>query len=159
MLRPTPGELLAGVRRELAEQVLPEVASGAAARQLRAALHVLAQLERCWDLMPSYLAADNADLRASLAELAALTGVAPAPRPVTVAPTPGVQDPALRSLIEDNDRLQADLGDVQRAWRARGGADQPDPTAVDTLLFALHSRMAERARAATGLPPTDPAED
>ncbi len=147
MLRPTPGELLAILRRELAEQVLPELPAGAASRQLRAALHVLAQLEGSWDLMPAYLVADNADLRLALADLARLTGITPAPRPDSGTLVPGVQDPALVALIRDNDGLQADLDEVQQAWRACGRSDAD----VDHLLLALHTRMAERARLAAGL--------
>jgi hypothetical protein len=147
VLRPTPGELLAITRRELTEQVLPELPAGAASRQLRAALHVLAQLERSWDLMPSYLATDNADLRSSLAALERLTGISAPARPGIAAEVPGVQDEALRGLIRDNDALQADLDDVQQAWRATGRSDET----VDTLLLDLHVRMADRARLAAGL--------
>jgi hypothetical protein len=148
VLRPTPGELLAVTRRELADQVLPELPRGAASRQLRAALHVLAQLERTWDLQPTYLTTDNADLRASLAALTRLTGISAPPRPETAAEVPGVQDEALRTLIRENDALQADLDDVQQAWRASGRTDDN----VDTLLLDLHLRMADRARLAAGLP-------
>jgi hypothetical protein len=147
VLRPTPGELLAGVRRELMEQVLPAVPAGAPARQLKAALHVLAQLERTWDLQPAYLAADNADLRATLAELTARTGIRPAPHPDRGEPVPGVQDTALAEAIRENEQLQADLDEVQQAWRAGGRGDP----AVDQLLFDLHVRMAERALVAAGL--------
>lgn len=152
MLRPTPGELLAILRRQLSDQVLPELPAGAASRQLRAALHVLAQLEGSWDLMPAYLVADNADLRLALADLARLTGITPAPRPDAGTPVPGVQDPALAALIRDNDALQADLDEVQQAWRTRG-TSRPE---VDRLLLDLHLRMAERARRAAGLPAVDP---
>ncbi len=147
MLRPTPGELLAITRRELAEQVLPSLPAGAPARQLKAALHVLAQLERTWDLMPSYLAADNTDLRASLAELQRVTGISAPARRETAVEVPGVQDEALRTLIRDNEALQADLDEAQQAWRSSARAD----ATVDQLLLDLHTRMADRARAAAGL--------
>jgi hypothetical protein len=147
MLRPTPGELLAITRRELAEQVLPTVPAGAPARQLKAALHVLAQLERTWDLQAAYLAADNADLRATLTELTARTAIAPTPRPDRADPVPGVQDAGLSAAIRENERLQADLDEVQQAWRASG---RDDPV-VEKMLFELHVRMTERARAAAGL--------
>jgi len=147
MLRPTPGELLAITRRELAEQVLPTVPAGAPARQLKAALHVLAQLERTWDLQAAYLAADNADLRATLTELTARTAIAPTPRPDRADPVPGVQDAGLSAAIRENERLQADLDEVQQAWRASGRGDP----VVAKMLFALHVRMTERARAAAGL--------
>lgn len=151
MLRPTPGELLAGVHRELKEQVLPTLPAGAAARQLKAALHVLAHLQHTWDLQSSYLAADNADLRATLADLRARTDIAATPRPARPKPVPGVQDEALSRAIAENDGLQADLDEVQQAWRL---SKRTDPE-VEKLLLELHLRMAERARVAAGLPVQD----
>ncbi|WP_163554646.1 hypothetical protein [Candidatus Frankia alpina] len=50
MLRPTPGELLEGLRCELRDEVLPAVPAGFAARQLRAAIHVLGKLADTWDV-------------------------------------------------------------------------------------------------------------
>lgn len=155
MLRPTPGELLALTRRELTEQVLPQLPPGAATRQLRAALHVLAQLERSWDLMPAYLVADNEDLRATLAELARLTGIASAPRPSMDAPVPGIHDATLAALVRDNDALQADLDEVQQSWRA----STDDRALVNQVLLDLHLRMTERARLAAGLPGSMESDD
>ncbi|HEY1968052.1 MAG TPA: hypothetical protein VGH89_08905 [Pseudonocardia sp.] len=147
MLRPTPGELLAGVHHRLREQVLPHVPSGEPTRALRAALHLLERLERSWDLMPAYLTADNADLRRSLAELADRTGVPPRERPPVGHPdVPGVNDPAVRDLIGENARLQAELDQLQQHWRATGDG-HPE---VEALLIALHTRMAERAVRAAG---------
>lgn len=148
MLRPTPGELLSTVRRELNNQVLPALPPGAAARQLKAALHVLAQLERTWDLQPAYLSADNADLRSTMTEFTARTGIAPAPRQGRPDAVPGVQDSALADAMRENETLQADLDELQQAWRLSGRAD----AAVDALLLELHLRMTERARLAAGLP-------
>lgn len=148
MLRPTPGELLSTVRRELRDQVLPALPPGGAARQLKAALHVLAQLERTWDLQPSYLAADNADLRSTMIEFTARTGIAPAPRQGRPETVPGVQDTALTEAMRENETLQADLDELQQAWRLSGRTD----AAVDALLLELHLRMTERARIAAGLP-------
>ncbi|HEX3612681.1 MAG TPA: hypothetical protein VHU88_13425 [Sporichthyaceae bacterium] len=153
MLRPTPGELLALTREALTTQVLPAVPAGAAARQLKAAIHILDQLERTWDLMPAYVAEDNADLRATLAQIGTRTGLVPTHRVDWQQPVPGVQDGALAGSIHENERLQADLDDIQQAWR---NSDTLDP-AVDALLFDLHQRMSDRARRAAGLqriPPT-----
>lgn len=146
MLRPTPGELLAGVRRELREQVLPHVPAGEPTRQLRAALHLLGRLERSWDLMPTYLRADNADLRTSLAELSRRTGLSWTAEAPAVPDAPGVHDPMLRGLIAANAHLQAELDRLQQHWRAGTDAD-PE---VERLLMALHTRMAERAVEAAG---------
>jgi hypothetical protein len=147
VLRPTPGELLAGVRRELTEQVLPAVPAGAPARQLKAALHVLAQLERTWDLQPAYLAADNADIRATLAEVRARTGIPSSTHGERSGAVPGVQDVGLADAIRENEELQAEVDEVQQAWRAAGRGD----VAIDQLLFDLHVRMTRRAAAAAGL--------
>lgn len=155
MLRPTPGELLAGVRRELREQVLPHVPDGAPARQLRAALHVLGRLERSWDLLPGYLEADNADLRHVLGEV---TGRVVSPDPVQRPgdlDIPGVHDPTLRSLMAENARLQAELDQAQQDWRAgRAGGTEVDEV-VGTRLHALHARMAERAARAAAVADED----
>ena len=148
MLRPTPGELLAGVRSELREQVLPHVPDGAPARQLRAALHVLGRLERSWDLLPTYLEADNADLRHALTSVADHLGATWTEQPRTGGEdVPGVHDPTLRSLIVENAHLQAELDRVQQEWRAR----RDGVTDIETELYALHARMAERAARAAGV--------
>lgn len=154
MLRPTPGELLAGVRRELHEQVLPHVAEGAPTRQLRAALHVLGRLERSWDLMPSYLEVDNADLRHTLIDVAGRLGTTWTVQPPADdgdgdgdGDVPGVHDPALQSLILENAHLQAELDRMQQQRRAQRTGD----TEIDGALHALHSRMAERATRAAAV--------
>ncbi|MGQ0630165.1 MAG: hypothetical protein ACT4P1_03925 [Sporichthyaceae bacterium] len=149
MLRPTPGELLAGIHRELTAAVLPYVPEGEPTRQLRAALHVLAQLQRCWDLQPAYLRADIADLRTSITELGAGAGIVPAPAEPASPPAPGVQDPELAELLAEHERLSAELATFQQAWSVQSGAERD--AAVDALLFDLHVRMAARARAAAGL--------
>lgn len=148
MLRPTPGELLAGVSRELREQVLPHVPAGEPVRALRAALHLLGRLERSWDLLPTYLAADNADLRRNLPVLAERMGLPWSDRAATAtADIPGVHDAELRDLLEDNTHLQAELDRLQQEWRATGGTD----IELVDLLLALHTRMAVRAETAAGL--------
>jgi hypothetical protein len=135
------------VRRELREQVLPYVPDGEPTQQLRAALHLLGRLEHSWDLMPTYLVADNADLRASLAELSSRTGVSWTDDAATASAVPGVQDPTLRGLIAANAHLQAELDRLQQHWRADADGD-PE---VERLLLALHTRMAERAGAAAAV--------
>lgn len=139
MLRPTPGELLEGIRRELTDQVLPEVPPGAATRQLRAALHALARIERSWDLLPACLEADNEDLRATLPLVAELAGRSWAERP-GATDAPGVHDPRLKQLMRDNAGLQADLEELQKLV----------PVASPVLLD-LHVRMTARAQQASGL--------
>jgi hypothetical protein len=148
MLRPTPGELIEGVRRELKDTVLPAIPPGAAARQLRAAIHVLGQLASTWDRQHRYLAADNDDLDRSLANLAELTGI---PRDEVFAQDgadiPGISDPALADLARANLALQAELESLQRRWRV----SQRDDAAVDEILARLHVRMTARAAHAAGV--------
>lgn len=156
MLRPTPGELLAGIRRALQDQVLPHLPDGAPARQLRAALHVLGRLERSWDLLPAYLQADNADLRHTLTDLAGRLGATWTDRPPTGDEhAPGVQDPTLRSLIVQNAHLQDELDRVQQQNRARrnGDTETAAETAaeIDTEIHALHTRMSHRAARAAAV--------
>jgi hypothetical protein len=153
MLRPTPGELLAGVRRELYEQVLPHVPDGTPARQLRAALHVLGRLERSWDLLPTYLEADNADLRHALTDLAGRLGATWIDRPPAGGDeeVPGVQDPTLRSLIVQNAHLQSELDRVQQEGRAQSDGGTNIAAEIDIELHALHTRMAQRAARATAV--------
>jgi hypothetical protein len=149
MLRPTPGELLAGVRRELREQVLPHVPAGEPARQLRAALHVLGRLERSWDLLPSYLTADNDDLRSAITQLAGHLDVDRTYPPTSIdATAPGVTDRELRALIAENMHLQSELDRLQQERRAGGD------TTADTTLLAVHTRAIERALQASGVEDT-----
>lgn len=67
MQRPNPGELLAGLRRSLEEEVLPALPKGVPHQQMKAALHLIGRLARSWDLTASHLRDDNADIEALLA--------------------------------------------------------------------------------------------
>ncbi|HVV09312.1 hypothetical protein [Amycolatopsis sp.] len=148
MLRPTPGELLEGLRRELREEVLPAVPAGAAARQLRAAIHVLGKLAQTWDLQHRYLEADNLDLDVTLANLARIARVERAKRPVGQGVRcPGVSDRALSDLIARNESLQHELELLQARYRAAG--DPHDE--FERVLFELHHRRTNRAAAASGV--------
>ncbi len=98
MLRPSTGELLAGLRASLTEGVLPAVPKGAAHSQIKAALHLLGRLEKSWDLAPTHIGEDNADMERVLGPLA------DAPPPA-VEP-PGYNDPALRRAAARNLQLQ-----------------------------------------------------
>lgn len=66
MIKPTPGELLAGISAGLRAAVLPELADGHGRRQLKAALHALARLERAADAQPAQLHDDNEDMAGTL---------------------------------------------------------------------------------------------
>jgi hypothetical protein len=120
VLRPSTGELLAGLRASLADGVLPALPEGAAQSQLKAALHLLGRLAKSWDLAHSHIAQDNAEMEEVLGPLADVP--APAEMP------PGYNDPDLRHAAARNFQLQAILA-----------AQQPTPE-----IDALHRRMAAR---------------
>jgi hypothetical protein len=147
VLKPTPGELLSGIHRELKAQVLPELPAGSAARQLRAALHALDLVARTWDLQSSYVAADNADLEQTLAELERISGLPRSPAGLSWEPVTGVADAALAAAMARNLELQSELEDFQRRRRAGGRSE----SAVDRTLLDLHQRMTARAALASGV--------
>lgn len=131
MQRPNPGELLAGLRRSLAEQVLPALPRGVPQQQLKAALHLMGRLERSWDLAASHLAEDNADIAAVLGALLPANG--PQSLEARLAAIPagkpeGYNDPALATAAQRNLALHQLLLEQ---------ADTPE-------LRALFARMAAR---------------
>lgn len=145
MLRPTVGELLEGVRAQLTAQVLPFVPAGAETRQLKAALHVLRMVATTWDRQHTRLAADNADIDATIEAFCSRTGLAREPRDGPAAKSedrfPGVRDEELRRLMARNESLQEELVALQQ--RRRGHRDT-DPSA-DQLLLELYIRTTARA--------------
>jgi hypothetical protein len=120
VLRPSTGELLAGLRASLTDGVLPALPKGAAQGQLKAALHLLGRLANSWDLAHSHIAQDNADMEQVLGPLADVPAPAEGP--------PGYNDPALRLAAARNLQLQAILAAQSRALE----------------IDALYRRMAAR---------------
>ncbi|CAN5647875.1 hypothetical protein BH11ACT8_BH11ACT8_02090 [soil metagenome] len=148
-MTPTPGELLAGVHREICDQVLPHVPKGVVSRQLRAALHTIDQVARTWDRQHAYLAADNADLEDTLDRLAELRGVSRSVPPhADPGPAQGVSDQGLKDALLRNAELQHELEDLQSNCHSTSV-----PHEVDTELIALHHRMVSRASFAAGVTP------
>jgi hypothetical protein len=147
MLNPTPGELLAGIHRELKAQVLPQLPAGSAARQLRAALHALDLVARTWDLQLPCAEADNADLEQTLTELERISGLPRSSPDLSWEPVTGVTDATLATAMERNLGLQSALEVFQRRWCA-GGRSEP---AVDRTLLDLHRRITARAALASGV--------
>ena len=156
MLRPAPDELLRGVAAQLETQVLPHLSSGAAQRQLKASLHILRRLERCWDRAPSSLAADCEDMWQTLDRLQCenpkLLGdkelrsrLAGATRRRAQLDAQGWRAP-LSDLAALHLELQRCVTDVDRRQRAQPGADP----AVDGALHELYRRMLEREAFAWG---------
>ncbi|MFA7587453.1 MAG: hypothetical protein WCY11_14880 [Novosphingobium sp.] len=105
MQRPNTGELLRGLRKSLNEQVLPALPKGVPYQQMKAALHLMARLERTWDLATSHLADDNADIEAVLGDLLPSDGAGSLDERLsaTEAMTPaGYNDAGLREAAERN---------------------------------------------------------
>jgi hypothetical protein len=94
-----------GLRASLSTGVLPSLPRGEAHSQLKAALHLLGRLEKCWDLAHSHIAQDNADMERVLGPLA--DAPPPAEEPA------GYNDPALRRAAARNLQLQAVLAGQQ----------------------------------------------
>jgi hypothetical protein len=153
MFRPTIGELLSGVRTGLTQSVLPEVTSGNASRQLRAALHLLSRLERCWDRTPGYLIADNQDI------ITTLRGIATGFSSLTdAARWRGFSDrldalgaPAQAAAADDvNVELQTLLIEVDTTLRAAIDIPHELRTSALGALADLYLRMTDRELDAWG---------
>jgi hypothetical protein len=132
MQRPNSGELLRGLRIALSEQVLSALPKGAPHQQLKAALHLIARLERSWDLAPGHLAQDNADIAAVLGAVLPTDGPGSLDQRLAAAadtPAPaGFNDPQLREEARRNLMLHALLLEVPYC----------------AAIGALHIRMTER---------------
>jgi hypothetical protein len=120
VLRPSTGELLAGLRVSLTHGVLPSIPKGHAHSQLKAALHLLSRLEKSWDLAHTHATEDNADMEAVLGPLADVPPPAEAPL--------GYNDPVLRQAAARNLQLQEILAEQQPSLE----------------IESLHRRMAAR---------------
>ncbi|WP_250282414.1 hypothetical protein, partial [Frankia sp. CiP1_Cm_nod2] len=138
-----------------------------AARQLRAAIHVLGRLADTWDVQHHYLETDNVDLEVTLASLARLAGVRRTRQPRRPQPAPGVTDRGLNDLIARNDALQRELELLQNRHRenrhrenrhrenrhreSRHHAAGREDEEFGRVLLELHQRRTNRAAAAAGV--------
>jgi len=159
MLRPTVGDLLKGINASLRQSVLPSIGPGAAQRQLKAALHALGRLEKSWDLLPAYLAEDNADMHRCLETILNALKRAGVQLPASVAlqretlaklpesqelPISGFNDRALAIQGALNASLQALIVELDRWLRA------PSQMAIEIVpeqtlvLDQLYGRMVDR---------------
>jgi hypothetical protein len=173
VLKPTPGELLAAVSAGLRHSVLVALPPGEAQRQLKAALHVLDRLQRCWDLLPPYLESDNADLRVTLQEVLTLLTrhrSDPLPPPIAsiaeklaqlsadnVTATPrqgaavrGLNALSLTSAAATNDELQSMVVTLARWFGEPGQLADSVLAAQRSVLNGLYRRMIERELEASG---------
>lgn len=161
MLRPSVGELLRGVSAALRESVLPALPSGAAQRQLKAALHLLGRLERSWDRLPGYLEQDNADMRDTMRAVLDALAAAGTEIPAAIAALPDgvpraeevracadaalIADDALAMLAATHIELQRGLTKLE-SWLRDAGAEGDDDR--DAPLRGLYRRMIEREMSA-----------
>ncbi len=157
MLRPTVGDLLKGINASLRQSVLPSLSQGAAQRQLKAALHTLGRLERSWDLLPAYLAEDNADMRQCLEAIQQAlraSGIEPPPglaslRETLAAPAPerevpGFNDRSLAMQGSLNLKLQALVVELGTWLHAPAQMAIPSVSEHTAILDRLYSRMVDR---------------
>jgi hypothetical protein len=164
VIRPTVGELLAGVVAGLRNSVLCALPPGDAQRQLKAALHVLDRLQRSWDLQPAYLAADNADMRETLQSvlesLPADTQSAsvadslrqrltqtPGANPADLA---GINDRSLAAQAQLNMELQQMVMTCDSWLRARARTGDAAAAEQGRRLDHLYGRMVDRELQAVG---------
>lgn len=71
MLKPTIGDIVGNISRSLRADVLEELPEGGARRQLKAALHALDRVERCWKELGQTLFEDHRDIVATLRDMLA----------------------------------------------------------------------------------------
>jgi hypothetical protein len=151
VLTPSPAELLAGVADALAATVLPELAPGPARRQVQAAIGITRRVAAALPRLGPYLAADVADLAATLERLSPAGSVGAGPPVVTEASPAGGgagPEPAIRSLTDLADldrRLQQALADVIE------GLARPSRSAAGPADRAVEPAPAQDA----GGPPAD----
>ncbi len=155
MFKPTTGDLLRGIRKGLEQSVLPELSSGGAQRQLKAALHVLRRLERSWNRLPSYLDAENRDIRNTLHEVfRCLAGrgnelqsdYSLLQQRLVSASGPTGEDTAVCASpsAEQNLGLQELLVDIDALLRLDSTLEVEIRRAALALLAALYGRMVDR---------------
>lgn len=123
MQRPNPGELLRGLQRGLEEQVLPAVPKGVPHQQLKAALHLLGRLERCWDTAASHFFADNADIEAVLLSLLPASGpqsLQARLRDVPSSDITGFNDPGVAAAAKRNLDLHHVLAEQEASAEIQG---------------------------------------
>jgi hypothetical protein len=150
MHSPAPEQLLRGIADQLEVQVLPELENAAAQRQLKASLHILRRLERCWDRMPAYLAADAQDMLHTLTELdcddAELRrGLGDAAERQARVDAAGWCAPMSDLVVLHHD-LQSCVIDADRWLRERSAASD----VARELLHDLYGRMLSRESYAWG---------
>jgi hypothetical protein len=135
MIRPTIPDLLDHVATSLAQTVLPDLTPGPARNQLQAAIAIIRRAAVASEAVGPYLWADNADIAATLGELAPPLGLsAPEATPASTYPT-------ITELRERNLSLQRDLEATQQTLRT---APQGQRESLTPILRALVERMLQR---------------
>jgi hypothetical protein len=154
MLQPDVGQLLQGLRVTLRDTVLPAVGEPAAQRQLKAALHLLGRLGRCWDLPHILVRADNVDIDAVIAAIEARmiaanladdedASASRLPCPDVALPASGVNVPQLAEDMARNLALCRAVEALEHRVRAVLPQGDVKARCLDDL-HALFARMAAR---------------
>jgi len=126
MIRPTDPDLLSGVATSLEKTVLPELARGTAARrQLQAAIAILRRVAFALPRRDAAIAADIADMAATLARMGRPTGALPVE---TVARHLVLQEAVAALADSPDDDVQMALTDLYRRITERQLALIPPPS-------------------------------
>ncbi len=153
MIRPGVRELLLGVATQLDESVVPELASGSAARnQTRAAAAVLRRIAGVWDQVVPALLEEVDDLEGGLAAAArALAAGDPrrAALDAAIAAAPAL-DAAVPSFEAGASRHQALQRALDDGLSALEPGSSPAADAARAELLGVARRMAARSRRLSG---------
>lgn len=147
------GVLLNSLRKTLKQTVLPHVEDPAAKRQLKAALHMIGRMGKCWDLAPAVLRADIADMQNILEALEQHVAgqghefVPPQPAQYDDA-SDGYNDPNLAAMAQRHYMFCARAEGFESFARSQ----LPLPLAQHCLnaLEQLYARMTKRDLIANG---------
>jgi hypothetical protein len=136
VMRPDIGELIQGIKRALAEEVLPAVGSSFAREQLTYTLFVCEHLSQRWDQAHIFAAEEYGDLRATLAAVVEIG------RRATASPAEfaAVIDAVAVALASDD-------GNAARPLRALSAATAELEGAVARLLAACATPPAAEQEA------------
>lgn len=157
MLKPTTGELLAGIAEGLRAAVLPELADGHGRRQLKSALHALARLQRSWDLHAGKVVEDNEDIHRTLSSVVEALRVVGRSSASCVG---SIEDrlaslrlaqPSWSAQASMNAELQSMLITVDDWMHSAAQENDAVCLAQRRVLARLFSRMVDRELAASGM--------
>jgi len=154
MLLPSPGTLLKGLAGSLRDGVLPNISTVSAQKQMKAALHLLARLEKTWDLFHQHVETDNADIEAALQKI--FSALASHDQRLIALkarfmenmagdkPVAGFNDPEAAAMAAANIRLREILQALEEILAHAPDENQNAVAACQMQLAGLYQRMAMR---------------